>query len=254
MFVKTLTDVRKPAGIKIEILEPTDLFKGRAFGDWLGDWWNWLISDDPSRQTGPVKMLRAGLSYDEKGRPVHEDFNVCVGDNKEEVYEDQAVLFPLLNTMIDSRHIPGADSEPKMRYLARNENDSSPTLYGNQFEINKQIIFDDKNDRKISDLRAESPEFTLTVPSADYGTSLKDRLDVPLTYPGQYKAVTDGYWIFIKCLPKDGSPYRLFWHAEGLYNYITGAAYELEVVSREGGSTFKTRTSKFKKNLPQEFQ
>ena len=83
----------------IEILTSDENFNGRSFGEWTGDWWNRIISSYGYEQNAPVRMLRAGLTTDDKGVPTPNDMHKA----DETIFEGQALLFPLLNTLIDSK-------------------------------------------------------------------------------------------------------------------------------------------------------
>jgi hypothetical protein len=216
----------------IQILESNDIYHGRSFGDWIGEWWNWLISDDPEySQIGPIYFLRPGLPR-EKGTLNFKTVYSKIGTDAVTVYADQAILFPVINSMIDERHFPYLDSQAKRRYQVRNDTSYSPKLALDACKIEKKPIFDNRNGKSWDDLRVESPDFQLHIPNVEYGKSFKDLLDYPLEYAGDYPAVTDGYWVFIKNLPESDDNYTIEWQAKGLDGYSVSAVYEIRVLTR----------------------
>jgi hypothetical protein len=227
MFSKTLKKGKK---ISFTVFESFDIFRGRTFGEWTGDWWNWVVSEDPDYwQTGPVHFLSPGFARDDKGRTI--PISLKFVNKKEIVFSDQAILLPVLNTMVDSKTFPYLDSEEKMRREVRGDNDASPPLQNNSFTIDTESLIDDTG-KNWSDLRVESPVFTLKVPDVPPGVSNKDRFDIPLVYPGNFDAVADGYWVFIKSLPVDDQTYSIAWTSKGIHSYTTGADYTITVINR----------------------
>ncbi len=228
MFSKRL----KGKGVDINILESTDVYRGRPFGDWLGDWWNWLIAAEPEyAQTGPVYFLRPGLARETGSL----NFRTSIdrrGPTSITVFSDQAILFPVLNTMIDARHFSYLDTPAKRRYAARSDNDDSPKLDADSFKIDLEQILDAASGKSWDNLRVESPDFKLQVPDVAFGKSLKDFLDYPLEYSGEYDAVDDGYWIFIRNLPVNASNYTIEWKSKGAAGYSVAASYEIKVENR----------------------
>jgi hypothetical protein len=235
MFSKKL----KGKGVTFNILENFDIYRGRTFGDWTTDWWNWVISEDPDYwQTGPVHFLSPGFARDDKGRTVNSSQNrsgkLVPGTfvtKTEIVFSDQAILLPVLNTMVDSKNFPYLDSSDKLRREARGDNDASPPLKDKSFTVDKETLFDGSG-KDWNSLRVESPVFTLRVPDVSPGVSNKDRFDIPLVYPGEFNAVADGYWVFIQNLPKHADLYSVEWFSEGIHNYTTGADYEIKIAHR----------------------
>lgn len=226
MFVKKL-----PGKGDINVLESSDIYRGRSVGDWLGEWWNWLISDDPEySQIGPVYFLRPGLPR-ETGTLNFRTSIDRTKDKKVIVYSDQAILFPVLNSMIDARHFTYLDTQAKRRYQVRNDAYYSPKLPLDACTIDFKPILDSKNGKTWDDLSMESPDFKLHIPDVDPGKSFRFLLDYPLEYSGDYDAVTTGFWVFIKNLPSD-SDYHIEWHANGLDGYSVSAIYDIKTLSR----------------------
>jgi hypothetical protein len=227
----------------ISILEPSDIFLGRPYGDWLGEWWNWLISPATQRenQTGPVHFLHGSVSYKAEGQPTIGELFKRIGQDREFVYSDQAILFPVINALADNKHFPGLDSSEKMRSDVRND-----IRLGDYPPNKNQVKIDGKSLGDLDPYYAESPEFDLNVPDVGiYGSqmsSLKDALEVPLSQPGTCRAVTAGYWVFIKSLPvrEDDQPYVLSFAARGRGTYVTGSYYEIEPLERKQSGPIRT--------------
>jgi hypothetical protein len=235
MFSKRLRTKR----VSFNVFENSDVYRGRTFGEWTSDWWNWVVSEDPNySQTGPVHFLSPGFARDDKGRTLLESTNPqgqrVFGTfvfSSELIFSDQAILLPVLNTMVDSKHFPYLDTPDKMRREVRGDNDASPRLQDNSFTIDDESL-QGNTGKDWSSLRVESPVFTLRVPDVPPGISNKDKFDVPLVYPGDHTAVADGFWVFIESLPRHANPYSLKWISIGIHNYTTGAQYEILVRDR----------------------
>ena len=113
-----------------------------------------------------------------------------VGNDKIEIFSDQAILAPVMGSNMDADE-PGV-TEEYMRAWVRNaidNGDNPPKSY--QLIINDEPIFDDEDG--LAEFRIETPLFQLMVPEVEFGASLKDFMEIP------YKSGTlpfDIQWLF----------------------------------------------------------
>src|SRR5215217_1573019 len=83
-----------------DILPPNENFRGKSYGEWAAEWWNWLLSEKPDiySQEDPVLFLRGAFDYkaraDGKRNP-SSTHNDRTGDKKIEIFEGTAIFFPV---------------------------------------------------------------------------------------------------------------------------------------------------------------
>jgi hypothetical protein len=216
-----------------DVLPPNEKFRDRSYGEWAADWWKWLLgSKNPDYSQGDsVLFLRGAFDYHEKDgkRIPGSTHNDRTGDKKIEIFEGTAIFFPVIEAEFNGGDLEPDDggkkieTEARMRYLARRENDESGPI-GATIQIGtsspRSKIVDD-----LKRYRAESPLFKLVVSKE---CTLKDKLDFPQE-TGTFDAVTDGYWILIRSLPPAEVPYRIHFEAIGRNNYYNSATYDIIV-------------------------
>jgi hypothetical protein len=176
----------------IEYVPLENNYKGMSYGEWAGEWWNWILSEDPDEQKGPMFFTRGANRADERADmpknniPTHEkDVKIPFGT---------AIFTGVCDAMFRLK-IGGLDTVAKIRKVA-NEHTSSVSEIG-------AIITDTNNGKKykivenLEDFRVHSPLFRLNVPpNSKFMKALDEEIE-----PGTYDAVTDGYYILIKPLP-----------------------------------------------------
>jgi hypothetical protein len=230
------------------IVNPHRLYLGRSYSDWISDWFNWYVSvDADKRNSGPVVFLRSqGLPNKTieddilyaSGESARSDAltdsfgadpnypklypnnpNIRVGSDRLQIFEDQAVLVPIINAY-ELATVPYRDWGSLQGY-------TGPTIdYGdNPPDVNQLTI--NKHDIRLPqflgmrDFRIITPVFTAIIPEAEYGRSIKDYLEVRVT-PGQYAAIVEGYFVMLKFA--EGS-YWIHSFASGPREYIPGPYY-----------------------------
>jgi hypothetical protein len=245
-----------------EVVNPSEVYKGKSYSDWISDWFNWFFSEDPdNHNSGPVVFLR---SFPNPSEAVMEqlaeiktkseygmyknDPNVMVGDDKLEMFSDQALLFPtMLSYWVATE--PYMD-DAKMRAYTRTENDSSDNPPDpNQVTIthvtNPENPINDSDIKSISidsgkmkEYRVETQVFTLVLPDTEYGSSFKDLIQNPLP-SGNFPAVVDGYFFlltglqkghyYIHSLSRGKSDQRGDYYAEFLYHVLVHEANQRNI-------------------------
>jgi hypothetical protein len=254
------------------VIDPKDLHNGKSYGEWVCDWFNWFLSADAdNRNSGPVVFLRSrGLpnkltganTSDVPGTPgtpkdtldastdeqsysssfagtYVNDPNVRIGGDRLRIYEDQAVLVPIIisywlryetNTDWGSMQdftgltIDYGDNPPDLNQL---------TVKTAEDETEKPIV---KN--SLLPFRIVTPIFTAVVPDVQYGRSIKDFLESPVA-PGSYPAMVEGYFVMIKFdrpHPKEGGYWVHSWASaprEVRGPYFSELLYQIELKERK---------------------
>ncbi len=212
--------------IKIELLEQDDHVGGRRVSEWITDWWNWTISQriEGNQDQEPVHFLRINRFITDPGTAFRVEF---IDDTF--ALKNQAILFPVLNTMIDNGTFPSENTTNKRRDTAKNENNASPVKDTLECRIDgHNILGQYQNDKEK--LRMCSNEFDLEA----FDEPLV-KMDFPIPV-GVHKAITDGYFVCIKKLPPNDpdDPYIIRIHSEGVSGYYINIIYRLFIADDPG--------------------
>jgi hypothetical protein len=218
--------------MKIDVVTPTENFRGMSYGDWSVIWSNWLVSEEPDNYAGDdVLFLRGNVDYKPlrgaTGAPRHSDpesFYDRTGKNGEKIFEGTAIFFPVVNAQLnigelyDGRLIK---NEEDMRFAARKDIDEGGAMWANILRKGDKKAT--KIVKNLKDYRIESPLFKLVVAQ---NSQLRDRMESPLK-PGIYDSVTVGYYILIRSLAP--STYRIHFGGKGRGIYYTDSVYDITV-------------------------
>ncbi len=100
-----------------KIIPPDRLFRGKSYSDWIEEWFNFFLCVEPDRRNhGPVVFLHATGKDDEKKNendstngndsgyrtPYANLPNIRVGADRLQIYEDQAVLLPVITSYAEA--------------------------------------------------------------------------------------------------------------------------------------------------------
>ena len=200
------------------VVDPRLNYRGKNYGDWICDWFNWFLSADAdNRNAGPVVHLRSkGLPVE--GLPETKERKEAIGEasafssdpnypknyvndpviriesDRLQIFDDQAVLVP----MITAYEFGGAYKDwgymQDFTGLTIDNGDNPPGK--DQLEINGQDVVLPAG-LEPKDFRVVTPIFTAVVPDVEYGRSVKDYLDVQVA-PGNYPAMVDGYFVMLR--------------------------------------------------------
>ena len=196
------------------IFPPDSQPYGLAYGEWTAKWWQWAHSipteNNPmldetgedcaqaQNQTSPVWFL-AGTS----GGSVERTCTIPAG---------KAILFPVVNT-VNIRAASETDEE--LLAGAKNQVDLVTTLEASIDGVPLQDLWS---------YRIQSPFFDVTLPNDNiFGIS-----------QGSYRAVADGYWVFLEPLPTGQHEIRLHGvmgdpTAASIVNLETAVTYHLTI-------------------------
>lgn len=240
-----------------DVVHPSQLYFGKSYSSLAEDWFNWYVSADADkRNNGPVVFLRsAPIPSDGKSnaysvasemsvtnsfaddafydRPYQNLPNVRVGAEKIQIREDQAVFVPIIIAYEVAR-------KPYFDWGQMMELTGSTIDYGDDPPTPDQLKINGDNVKGIDDMkefRILTSIFTVVVPEADYGRSIKDFLEVTVS-PGHYPAIVEGYFVLLKGF-KAGSRYLIHSRAsagrEQRGPYIAELVYEVSVLPEKPG-------------------
>jgi hypothetical protein len=202
-----------------EIVSPNANFRGRSYGEWASEWWNWLVSEDPDSysRNNRIVFLRANIDYDfveGRGRIHTGKHYDRTKARRIEIYDDTAVFFPVIEAEFSYGDPYPEDktriirTEAEMRYLARRDIDEGGQLGAT---IRKGDGPRNPIVHNIKNHRAESPLFRLAVSRKN---PLRYKMEV-IHGHGTFYAVTDGYWILLRYLRASNVLYEIHFEAEG---------------------------------------
>jgi hypothetical protein len=250
-------------GGRYKVVDPRSIYLGKSGSDLATDWFNWYISAHADkRNSGPVVFLRSqGLPNKITGAYISDvpgqesatgrdtsrddnitdpdypiiyvnDPNIRIGNDRLQIFQDQAVFFPIITAYRFASVVPYRDWGNLQDHtgLTIDYGDNPPET--SQLTINNEDI---KLPPKLGmeDFRISTPIFTAVVPDAPYGTSIKDFLDDGPIAPGSYPAMVDGYFVMLQFSP--GRYLVHCWASAGREvkgPYFSELLYEIEVRER----------------------
>lgn len=248
----------------VKAINPGENFRGMSYGNWVALWSNWLFSSYPRYlPSDDIIFLRGFLEYFDPlseistrhliteevvtGRrdpdaPADKDskykdiqriterrlFLNKVTDRDETfagdvVPEKTALFMPLITTMywiggsFEGRHL---EDEMDVRRAVRTDTYESREIWA-WYREDRSSDWDHVVKKLKPDYRIESPMFTLRV-SEESQFSVNTRIQ-----PGNYDAVTGGYFIILDDLPK--GQYYFRFGGKGRDNYRTESQYWIKV-------------------------
>jgi hypothetical protein len=271
---------------KYLVVDPHNLYHGKSYSEWTCDWFNWFLSADAdNRNAGPVVFLRSRglpnkntnantpdvpnaemssqdirsgeqMAYPTGYSPVYRqayvnDPNIRIGGDRLKIYEDQAVLIPIIIAYW-LRLEPNTDwgSMQDFTGLTIDYGDNPPsreqlTINGEPVDLATDYLIRDEDLRKadsstkkaevrdMHDFRIVSPIFTAVAPDTQFGRSLKDFLEESPIEPGTYPAMVEGYFVMLRFGP--GSYWVHSWASaprEVQGPYFSELLYQIEVFER----------------------
>jgi hypothetical protein len=229
------------------IVRPEQSYKGMSYGDWVARWTNWVFSDDPdsTEVQGDVLFLRGNLKYsqdlakadrmglfmageEKKAVDRWSPFYDRTGDSSIVISDDTAIFIPVLT---DTEFFGGASelrtmtTEEQVRNIARIDTDESGAIWAiiesSDGRGSGPLCRDD-----LRNYRIMSRVFKLWF--SESNPYWKDIIQYPIN-PGEYDAVTDGFFILLRSLP-EGS-YRIRFGGKGRlsHDYRTDSVYDIHV-------------------------
>ena len=128
-------------------------------------------------------------------KPYLNDPNIRIGGEGLKISQDQAVLVPII-IAYELANTPYKDwgrlieyTGPTIDYGDDPPGDDQLTINGDPIKL--------RNGLTMEHFRIITPIFPAVVPETDYGRSIKDVLEIPLS-PGSDPAMVEGYFVMIK--------------------------------------------------------
>jgi len=216
--------------LKLNVVLPSQNFRGMSYGEWASVWSQWLVSEDPTYNGEDILFLRGNVNYrpigNKKDGPQYLDPNAIYdksGNNGETIFENTAILIPILTSdysLGDFYNGRKITTIPDLRYIANKDTDGG-SIWARIMkpgEKNQSIV------PNLLDYRFESPLYLLSVPK---NSKLRKKMDAPPKI-GNYYAITVGYFIIIKTLSI--GTYRLLFGGSNGNAYHTNAVVDIKVI------------------------
>ena len=218
--------------LQLNIVLPTETFRGMSYGDWIAAWHQWLLSDNPSYNGEDILFLRGNVDYRPVGGkedgPRYLDPKAVYDrtqDKGETIDERTSVLIAVLTSQYyigefyNGRKIT---SIPYLRYVA-NKDTNGGSIWAT---LTKKGGKTTKLVPDLKEYRFESPLYLLSVPK---NSKLRTKMDYP-PKPGNYHAITVGYFVLIKSL--NIGTYRVKFGGSNGSAYHTNSIYDIYVLKK----------------------
>ena len=212
------------------VIEPTAVFKNHNYAYWVEAWTRWFYQTNPDQNNnGDVVFCRSMPFLPDAG--YNGDGVVMVGADSLDIFEDQAVLLPVITANYVADH-----GEP-IQWLY--EMVRTHILGGDRHPLKIQVRIDRgalDDGTSVDDLAAyevETGVFLVDIPDSSYGQSLKDVVETPMQSSGLFPSVTRGYYVLVKF--SEGE-HDIQTYARGMPTskgiYQTGMLYHIRVRHR----------------------
>ncbi|HZL24419.1 MAG TPA: hypothetical protein VFC05_13925 [Nitrososphaeraceae archaeon] len=220
--------------MKLDTVLPSETFRGMSYGDWIAAWHQWLVSDNPSYNGEDILFLRGNVNYRSVGDKEDDDGPRYLDpkavydrtkDNGETIYEGTAILIPILTSHFyigDFYNGRKITSIPYLRYVTNKDTNGGSvwaTIMKKGGRVNK-IVSD------LKEYRFESPLYLLSIPR---NSKLRNKMDYPPN-PGNYHAITVGYFVLIKFLSI--GTYTLRFGGTNGSAYHTNSIYDIYILKK----------------------
>jgi hypothetical protein len=219
--------------LKLDVVLPSETFRGMSYGDWIASWHQWLVSDNPSYIGEDILFLRGNVNYrsvddkEDEGPRFLDPKAVYdrTKDNGETIFEGTAILIPILTSHFyigDFYNGRKITTIPYLRYVT-NKDTNGGSVWATIIKKGNKVT------KIVSDLkeyRFESPLYLLSIPR---NSKLRKKMDYP-PKPGSYHAITVGYFIIIKYLR--AGTYRLRFGGTNGSAYHTNSLYDINILKK----------------------
>jgi hypothetical protein len=154
----------------------------KPYGQWTANFWKWVISIP--QQNNPNNDATGGKCAINQNDPDVWYLTPTFGGAAERtctIPKGKAILFPLLAGECSYAENPNLKTESQLRACASQGQNVSRSM---------EVTIDGTKLKNLENYRVQSPLFDLTYPDNNV-FSVK---------PGNSKAVSDGFWVFLKAL------------------------------------------------------
>lgn len=158
---------------------------GISFADWTSKWWQWLLSIPKDKNPASDKSTKCFEETQEGPVWFFASTTEDVGQvvRRCTIPENKALLLPILNYGATFADEPTIKSDEELNSLAISEMDKITNL---------SVILDDSKLIDIAKYRVHSPMFDVILPTSNITNGT----------PGPTRGTGNGYWLFLKPLPK----------------------------------------------------
>lgn len=222
--------------MRIDIVPPSENYKGMSYADWATVWSKWLISEDPDNSvpTG-ILFTRGNVNYGPlgglKGGPLHLNSRSTfykIGSAQETILPNTAIFIPVLTSqwsvgsIFDGKKIR---DELELRYCLNKDLDETRKMWA-YIRLTKRGAKNIRLVRNLAEYRIESRMFRLNIPKKSL---LNNKTENPMK-PGNHDTIIGGYFVLLRSLPL-GS-YRITFGGFGRGDYYTNAVYDIIVLNK----------------------
>jgi hypothetical protein len=160
---------------------------GYTYGEWSARWWRWLLAVPKSEN--PAYDSRGAKSYINQNNPdvfflcqTYQEGQPSIPNRSVNIAADSSIFMPIINWISVLNH--DGDTDHELIETATKRMDAVGNL---QITINDLTI-----ENGLQEYRAQSPFFDINLPEDNIIGSR----------PGVTRAISDGYWLFIKPLKR----------------------------------------------------
>jgi hypothetical protein len=216
-----ITDQKKVDDL---IVDPTDNYHGRSYGDLVKEFIQWLVQYDPDNQTLRDVVFLRGIDFP---TPAHTYSSyshrfVKIGKDALTVNDGQAIFITLITSFADEVHHHLETPEKRKDYV------NQLIEIGDDPPSKNQVSIDGFNPNiDLSDHKIITDDFRLRIPEPGEGKTLGQLLDVPLNQPGDTWTVAGGYFILLEPLPV--GDHIIGFYGNGDFGYKNQTLVELHV-------------------------
>jgi hypothetical protein len=218
--------------LNYEIVDPKEVFRGLTYGQWVGVWYNNLMSQYPDiiyREGKSMAFLRGNVQFayekqEDPENPQNRIFSSMTNEQRIVIQDDTALFIPIISTMISLGDVyqgQTANDELSLRYAARRDTVNGGPV-GAQIKKGMSALTR-LVPNELDEYYVETPLFPLSVSES---SSLRKTIEDPLE-PGPYQAIVAGIFVIIYNL--EPGHYRLAFYGRGVGRYTTRSVYDIDV-------------------------
>lgn len=222
--------------MRIDVVPPSENYKGMSYADWATIWSNWMVSEDPDNyELDGILFTRGNVNYGSLGVMGEGSLHISpkstfykTGNTRETILSSTAVFIPVLTSQwsvgsfFDGKKIR---DQLELRNCLNKDLSESGKMWLYIRSINKQS----KNIclvENLFDYRIESQLFKLNIPK---NSLLNNNTEYPMK-PGNHDTIIGGYFVLIRSLPL--GTYRITFGGYGRGDYYTNAVYDIIVLRK----------------------
>ena len=215
-----------------KIADPKEVFRGLTYGQWVGVWYNNLMSQYPDiiyREGKSMAFLRGNVEFaygkqEDPENPQNRIFSSMTNEQRIIIQDDTALFIPVISTMLslgDTYQGQTMNDELSLRYAARRDTVNGGAV-GAQIKKGEDALIR-LVPNELDEYYVETPLFPLSVSES---SSIRKTIEIPLE-PGPYQGVVAGIFVIIYNL--EPGKYRLAFYGRGVGRHTTRSVYDIEV-------------------------